>query len=98
MNICLLTARIIESPRRIFHDNQYSTEFRISFPHLRKSLCSTKVISKGKISQQIFDLYYLGDYIILEGRLLIRKYPDQKVQLVIKIINLHPAHIFINKW
>nr|AYR06293.1 putative single-stranded DNA binding protein [Renouxia sp.] len=97
MNICLLTARIIESPKRIFRDDQYSTEFKISFPHLKKNLCSTITISKGKISEHIFDLYYLGDYIILEGKLLIRKHPNQKSALVIRITNLHPAHIFINK-
>lgn len=97
MNICLLTARIIEPPRRIFRDNQYSTEFRISFPHLKKNLCNTITISRGKISQQILDLYCLGDYIILEGKLLIRKYPSRKFGLVINITNLHPAHIFINR-
>nr|AYR06494.1 putative single-stranded DNA binding protein [Rhodogorgon sp.] len=98
MNICLLTARVIESPKRIFHNNQYLTEFTISFPHLKKKLCCTTVICSGKMSQEAFDLYYLGDYIILEGRLLIKKSPNQKFKLVIKIINLHPAHIFINKW
>lgn len=97
MNICFITARIIEMPRRLLNHNKYSTLLKISFPHRRKKFCYTTAVAHGTISQDAFDLYFKGDYIIIEGRLLISKNISNKKNLIINIIKIHPAHIIMQR-
>lgn len=97
MNICFITARIIDVPERLFNDNKYSTLFKISFPHKKNSLSYATAVIDGRTRQDIFDLYFKGDYIIIEGKLLISKDISNNKELIIKIINIHPAHIIMQK-
>nr|YP_010728802.1 putative single-stranded DNA binding protein [Lithothamnion corallioides]WEA77127.1 putative single-stranded DNA binding protein [Lithothamnion corallioides] len=97
MNICFITARIIDLPQRLLNNNTYSTLFKISFPHKRKLLCYATAVVYGKISQDAFDLYFKGDYVIIEGKLLISKNINNNKELAINIINIHPAHIIIQR-
>lgn len=96
MNICFITARILENPKRILRNNTYCTYFKISFPHKKNLFCYAYAIVHGQMSQNIFDLYIKGDYIIIEGKLLIANILKNK-NLIINIINLHPAHIIMQK-
>nr|AYR05890.1 putative single-stranded DNA binding protein [Lithothamnion sp.] len=97
MNICFVTARIIDVPQRLFNDNKYSTLFKISFPHKKNSLSYATAIIYGRTSQDIFDLYFKGDYIIIEGKLFISKNTNNNKELIINVINIHPAHIIMQK-
>lgn len=96
MNICFITARILENPKRVLKNNIYCTYFKISFPHKRKLFCYAYVIVYGQISQNVFDLYIKGDYIIIEGKLLISKSMNN-TNLIIHVTNLHPAYIIMQK-
>ncbi len=97
MNICFITARIIDMPQRLLSNHKYSTLLKISFPHKRKQLCYATAVVHGKISQDAFDLYFKGDYVIIEGKLLILKNVNSSKDLMINIINIHPAHIIMHK-
>nr|YP_010471135.1 putative single-stranded DNA binding protein [Synarthrophyton patena]UVF62964.1 putative single-stranded DNA binding protein [Synarthrophyton patena] len=96
MNICFITARILDNPQRIFREDNYITLMKISFPYKRKLLCYAKCIAYNRIGQNIFDLYFKGDYIIIEGKLVIAKNNGIK-GLLININNIHPAHIIMQK-
>lgn len=97
MNICFITARINKQPKRILSNNKYSTYLNINFPHTQKGLCYATAVARGKIGEDIFELYCLNDYIIIEGILSIAKNSKTIKRLKVNIINVHPAHIFINK-
>lgn len=97
MNICFITARIIDVPQRLFKNNRYSTLFKISFPHKKNSLCYATAVIYRRTKQDAFDLYFKGDYIIIEGKLLISKNTKNNIELIINIINIHPAHIIMQK-
>ena len=97
MNICFITARIIDVPQRLFNNHKYSTLLKVNFPHKRKQLCYATAIVRGKISQDAFDLYFKGDYVIIEGKLLVLNNINSSKNLMINIINIHPAHIIMQK-
>lgn len=97
MNICFITARITDVPQRLFKDNKYLTMFKISFPHKKNSLCYATAVTHGRTKQDSFDLYFKGDYIIIEGKLLISNNMKNNRELIINIINIHPAHIIMQK-
>nr|YP_010728646.1 putative single-stranded DNA binding protein [Phymatolithon calcareum]WEA76928.1 putative single-stranded DNA binding protein [Phymatolithon calcareum] len=97
MNICFITVRIIEIPKRLLNKSKYSTLLKISFPYKKEQLCYATAIVRGKISEDAFDLYFQGDYVIIEGKLIISENMNKNKNLIINIINIHPAHIIMEK-
>nr|YP_009243875.1 putative single-stranded DNA binding protein [Sporolithon durum]AMK96117.1 putative single-stranded DNA binding protein [Sporolithon durum] len=97
MNICLITARINKIPKRVLYNDQYSTQLDVIFPQINKGLSHATATARGEISEQIFELYCLGDYIVIECNLLPLKDSKNRKKLNLNIINVYPACIFINK-
>nr|YP_009541577.1 putative single-stranded DNA binding protein [Synarthrophyton chejuense]AYR05586.1 putative single-stranded DNA binding protein [Synarthrophyton chejuense] len=96
MNTCFITARILNKPQRFLRDGRYITSFYVGFPNKPNLLSFAEAIAYGKISQNIFDLYFKGDYVIIEGKLIIMNTSGDK-NLIINIIKLHPARIILKK-
>lgn len=92
MNLCLLTVKITQSPRKIFNSAIDSIELKVCFPNITRGLCYAKAQAKGKIANEIFDLYVKGDYLILECELS-KKEAEFKPMIEIIIKAYHNAHI-----
>lgn len=97
MNICFITARIIEMPKRLLNKSKYSTLLELCFPYKKEQLCYATAIIRGKLSEDVFDLYFEGDYVIIEGKLMTPKNLNKGKHLIINTINIHPAHIIMQK-
>lgn len=91
MNICLLIAKITESPKRLLNAKQHLTTLTISFPNTKKGLCYAQAKAKGKIGDDLFKLHVKGDYIIIECKLL-KKTTNSKQNTEILIHSYHNAH------
>ena len=92
MNICFLTVKITESPKKLLTTNKEHTELNICFPKIKNNLFYTKAKAKGKVGEELFNLYVKGDYIIIECQLL-RKKDSLKQNIEIVIKTYYDAHI-----
>nr|YP_009293849.1 putative single-stranded DNA binding protein [Ahnfeltia plicata]AOM65537.1 putative single-stranded DNA binding protein [Ahnfeltia plicata]UAT97257.1 putative single-stranded DNA binding protein [Ahnfeltia plicata]UAT97462.1 putative single-stranded DNA binding protein [Ahnfeltia plicata] len=99
MNICFLTGKIVQSPKQLLYQGNYSTKLSIILPNNKRGLFLQYVtgLAKGKVGQDIFELYSLGDYIILEGSLSLQENKDLNSgfnkSILVNIYRLHPAHL-----
>nr|YP_009294447.1 putative single-stranded DNA binding protein [Asparagopsis taxiformis]AOM65930.1 putative single-stranded DNA binding protein [Asparagopsis taxiformis] len=103
MNICILTARILNRPKLLFRHNSFVISLIICIPNNKPHLVWSHIQCKarGKIAKNIFDLYRQGDYIIVEGYLKIdqkKVYKNEKKLFVNKVISIqvqkvHPTSL-----
>lgn len=95
MNISLITARIIKNPIRFPNFNHYFTELHVDFLHMRNYFAHAIVLADGIVGQNIFDIYRLGDYIIIEGECVVIEDIKKNAKLIIYVFDVHPAHLIM---
>lgn len=97
MNISLITARIIKSPIRFSNFNHYFTELHINFLHMRNYFAHAIALADGQVGKSIFDIYRQGDYVIIEGECLVVEDIKKNANIIIYIIDVHPAYLIMKK-
>jgi len=103
MNICILTARIIKKSEIILTKNNIYIQILLCAPNNKKGILFYNIKCKaiGKLAKNISELYLKGDFIIVEGLIMIDKknilMKNQKYKTIkslnILIKKVHPASI-----
>nr|YP_009660666.1 putative single-stranded DNA binding protein [Corallina chilensis]QCS25614.1 putative single-stranded DNA binding protein [Corallina chilensis] len=96
MNLCLITARLLKKPEKFNITTKYLIEVEINFPHARNYFANIMALAEGKIADCLSELYLQGDYVIIEGELLILESKRKIINPVIYINDLQPASIITN--
>lgn len=97
MNISLITARIIKNPIRFSNFNHYFTELHLNFLHMRNYFAHAIALADGPVGKSIFDIYRQGDYVIIEGECLVIEDIRKNANIIIYILDVHPAHLIMKK-
>ena len=91
INVCFITARILQKPKKIDQASNYIVNTEIHFPHSKNYFSNIKILAEGKIAENLLELYIPGDYIIIEGELLITG--EEILNIIIYIMDIQPASI-----
>nr|YP_007878282.1 putative single-stranded DNA binding protein [Calliarthron tuberculosum]AGA63893.1 putative single-stranded DNA binding protein [Calliarthron tuberculosum] len=93
MNLCFITARLLKNPEKLNISTQYITEVEINFPHARNYFANIIALAEGKVADTLLELYFQGDYILIEGELLVIEKQSKTINPVIYISDIQPASI-----
>jgi hypothetical protein len=93
MNLCFLTIQIATWPRK--YKSKRSKEFthflvRIPNPKKGKSFYYINASARSEIGKNLFDWYSKGDYLVIEGNLLIKANSRNKYIVELNIIKESP--------
>lgn len=103
MNIVIFTGRILNQPRLLRYKKKVLTKLVVCVPNNKKgvSCYNIQANAKGKIGNEIFDIYRKGDFVIIEGSINIhskkisinKKYMKIVKFITIRIKRIHPASL-----
>ncbi|CCP38187.1 putative single-stranded DNA binding protein (plastid) [Chondrus crispus] len=103
MNIFISTGRIVKHPKLLRYKHKTLVRTMICVPNNKKkaTFYLINVNSKGKIGNDIFDIYRKGDFVVIEGLVSIKfkkismnnKYIKNIKYINIKINKIHPASL-----
>ena len=93
MNLCLITARILNMSETLDQKNKYLKELNINFPHSRNYFANIYARTNNRKIHDIIKLYDKGDYVVIEGELQIIKKHKKNIKVIINIIDIHPAYL-----
>lgn len=93
INVCFITARILQKPKKIDKKSNYVVNTEIHFPHSKNYFAHIALLAEGKIADDLLELYMKGDYIIIEGELLTINKNKEFLNIIIYIIDIQPASI-----
>lgn len=95
MNLCFITARILDMPIKLKKSKDFFVKININFPHSRNYFANVTALAAGIIAKDVFELYAKGDYIVIEGEILFFIEQTKKSNITIQIIDIHPAYLLI---
>lgn len=93
INICFITARILEKPKKLKYNLNYIVKTEINFPHAKNYFANAITLAEGEIANNLFELYIEGDYVIIEGELVVTNKKQKFSGLIIYITDIQPASI-----
>ena len=95
MNLCFITARILNKPIKLTKAKDFFVKININFPQSRNYFAHATALASGLLAKNIFELYAKGDYIVIEGELLLLVEQTKRSKIIIQIIDIHPASLLI---
>ena len=95
MNLCFITARLLAKPNKLGITN--IIKIPIHFPHSRNYFARVTALASGQLASKILEFYTYGDYVIIEGEMLILKSVIKETNIFVKIIDIHPADLIISE-
>lgn len=97
MNLCFVTARIIDEVKFLGENNHCMAQLNINFPQARNYLANAIARTDSKKKYNLLKLYARGDYVMIEGELQIAKNSVGHTKIIFNVVDIHPVHSFISE-
>lgn len=105
MNLCILTGKIVNKSMLNLVNNQPCVHTTLMIPNNKRGLNFYKilVIANGRIADDIIDLYQVGDSVIIESSVLLKKGRNKlngKIYkcLIFQVHDIHPTNNILNNF
>nr|YP_009541879.1 putative single-stranded DNA binding protein [Neogoniolithon spectabile]AYR06088.1 putative single-stranded DNA binding protein [Neogoniolithon spectabile] len=94
MNVCFLTGRLLKPPSQLLSKNDDELLYiEINFLHYKNYFANIFAKSRDIVARDILEFYTTGDYVVIEGEVLITASQVLKVTEQINITDIQPACI-----
>ena len=97
MNNVFITGYLLLQPIRFSSFKDYFTEIKIIFSHIKDKENTAIALADGETGNRIYELYRKGDYVLIEGEVLLIENERYNVDIVIYVSNIQILNEAIKK-